>query len=132
MLNETFSVIFKHRAKFNLIFDFRIRDKELQPTIHSNHHHHGHHHQDDLGREGKYRRTSSPTICSTPNVRPSINQQKTQTESPARTPKRDSPATIAAKGKQESKSGNLIRIWKIDESQNASNIPWHSGQKMSH
>ena len=32
----------------------------------------------------------------------------------------------------KSKSGNLIRIWKIDESQNASNIPWHSGQKMSH
>jgi len=74
----------------------RIRDKELQP-IHINHHG-NHHHQDDLGREGKYRRTSSPTICSTPNVRPSINQQKSQTKSPARTPKRDSPATIAAKG----------------------------------
>merc|ERR1719420_1555255 len=85
----------------------RIRDKELQP-IHINHHG-NHHHQDDLGREGKYRRTSSPTICSTPNVRPTsvhsttnsqisnsqshnnqIIQQnhKSQIKSPARTPKR--------------------------------------------
>ena len=68
----------------------RIRDKELQ------------HPKDDLGREGKYRRTSSPTICSTPNVRPSSaasQQSKSQNfKSPAKTPKRDSPATIAAKG----------------------------------
>ena len=68
----------------------RIRDKELQ------------HPKDDLGREGKYRRTSSPTICSTPNVRPSSTssqQSKSQNnKSPAKTPKRDSPATIAAKG----------------------------------
>ena len=98
----------------NFIIFFRIRDKELQHT---------HHLKDDLGREGKYRRTSSPTICSTPNVRPtsvhsttnsqisnsqSQNNQiihqnhKSQIKSPARTPKRDSPATIAAKGKQYS------------------------------
>ena len=68
----------------------RIRDKELQ------------HPKDDLGREGKYRRTSSPTICSTPNLRPSSTssqQSKSQNnKSPAKTPKRDSPATIAAKG----------------------------------
>ena len=98
----------------HFIIFFRIRDKELQHT---------HHLKDDLGREGKYRRTSSPTICSTPNVRPtsvhsttnsqisnsqSQNNQiihqnhKSQIKSPARTPKRDSPATIAAKGKQYS------------------------------
>ena len=81
-----------------MFFSCRIRDKELQH----------HHHKEDLGREGKYRRTSSPPICSTPNVRPSTNStsittpttsQKSQIKSPARTPKRDSPATIAAKGK---------------------------------
>ena len=74
------------------IFNYRIRDKELQTP------------KDDLGREGKYRRTSSPTICSTPNIRPSSaassQQSKSQNfKSPAKTPKRDSPATIAAKGK---------------------------------
>ena len=74
------------------LFNYRIRDKELQTP------------KDDLGREGKYRRTSSPTICSTPNIRPSSaassQQSKSQNfKSPAKTPKRDSPATIAAKGK---------------------------------
>ena len=101
----------------------RIRDKEL----HTN----PHHHKDDLGREGKYRRTSSPTICSTPNVRPSnsnhansnhsnSNQanstptpsqiQKSQIKSPARTPKRDSPATIAAKGNICTKFQNFYML----------------------
>ena len=75
------------------LFNYRIRDKELQTP------------KDDLGREGKYRRTSSPTICSTPNIRPSSaassQQSKSQNfKSPAKTPKRDSPATIAAKGKK--------------------------------
>ena len=74
------------------LYNYRIRDKELQTP------------KDDLGREGKYRRTSSPTICSTPNIRPSSaassQQSKSQNfKSPAKTPKRDSPATIAAKGK---------------------------------
>jgi hypothetical protein len=71
-------------VKIFFSFYCRIRDKELQNK------------SDDLGREGKYRRTSSPTICLTPNVRPSA--QKCQNKSAAKTPKRDSPATIAAKG----------------------------------
>jgi len=50
----------------------RIRDKELQQT---------HHLKDDLGREGKYRRTSSPTICSAPNVRPSVNSSSSASAS---------------------------------------------------
>ena len=84
-------VIKKQNVNFPLFLLLsRIRDKELQ------------HPKDDLGREGKYRRTSSPTICSTPNVRPSSTssqQSKSQNnKSPAKTPKRDSPATIAAKG----------------------------------
>ena len=84
---------YAHLIIFSLnLFNYRIRDKELQTP------------KDDLGREGKYRRTSSPTICSTPNIRPSSaassQQSKSQNfKSPAKTPKRDSPATIAAKGK---------------------------------
>eukprot|EP00095_Tigriopus_kingsejongensis_P005933 maker-scaffold316_size209483-snap-gene-1.28 protein:Tk05933 transcript:maker-scaffold316_size209483-snap-gene-1.28-mRNA-1 annotation:"protein shroom" len=51
------------------------------------------------GMEGKYRRTSSPSVCSTPNVKPSVNLSSNPlSRSPVRTPKRESPATIAAKG----------------------------------
>ena len=60
------------------------------------------------GLEGKYRRTSSPTICTTPNVKPSLNNKDLNGKSPVRTPKRESPATIAAKGKQASLAKNLF------------------------
>ena len=69
-------------------FLFRIRDKELSIDGQEPH----------LGHEGKYRRTSSPSVCNAPNVKPSVaamNANKSQ----VKTPKRDSPATIAAKGK---------------------------------
>ena len=68
-------------------FLFRIRDKELSIDGQEPH----------LGHEGKYRRTSSPSVCNAPNVKPSVaamNANKSQ----VKTPKRDSPATIAAKG----------------------------------
>ncbi|XP_059080117.1 NHS-like protein 1 isoform X2 [Tigriopus californicus] len=57
------------------------------------------------GMEGKYRRTSSPSICNAPNVKPSVNVNdnpgmgdNSLNHSPVRAPKRESPATIAAKG----------------------------------
>ena len=71
-----------------LYFLFRIRDKDLSIDGQEPH----------LGHEGKYRRTSSPSVCNAPNVKPSVaamNANKSQ----VKTPKRDSPATIAAKGK---------------------------------
>ena len=75
----------------NLQFLFiycRIRDKELSIDDQEPH----------LGHEGKYRRTSSPNVCNAPNVKPSVAALNAS-KSPAKTPKRDSPATIAAKGK---------------------------------
>ena len=63
------------------------------------------------GREGKYRRTSSPASISspmgvtntpTPPPKAAANPPSTLSDkSPAKTPSRQSPATIAAKGKQE-------------------------------
>ena len=51
-----------------------------------------------MGIGGKYRRTSSPSVCTTPNVKPSVAALNPN-KSPVKTPKRESPATIAAKGK---------------------------------
>ena len=67
---------------------YRIRDKELSIDGQEPH----------LGHEGKYRRTSSPSVCNAPNVKPSVAALNAN-KSKAQTPKRDSPATIAAKGK---------------------------------
>merc|ERR1719490_329358 len=50
-----------------------------------------------MGIGGKYRRTSSPSVCTTPNVKPSVAALNPN-KSPVKTPKRESPATIAAKG----------------------------------
>ena len=70
-----------------LIIICRIRDKELSIDGQEPH----------LGHEGKYRRTSSPSVCNAPNVKPSVAALNPN-KSAAKTPKRDSPATIAAKG----------------------------------
>ena len=75
--------------KVFVIFCYRIRDKELSIEGQEPH----------LGHEGKYRRTSSPSVCNAPNVKPSLNAALNSNKSKAKTPKRDSPATIAAKGK---------------------------------
>ena len=72
----------------SILYCFRIRDKELSIDGQEPH----------LGHEGKYRRTSSPSVCNTPNVKPSVAAQNAN-KSQVKTPKRDSPATIAAKGK---------------------------------
>ena len=117
---------------FLMLVLYRIRDRELShlsvaggPSVSdrllatSGGGHVGENHELH-GREGKYRRTSSPAsissplgVTNTPTPPPKAAAPLPSTvsdKSPAKTPSRQSPATIAAKGKQEAHRVECTRV----------------------